>query len=134
MPAAATGTSTVTVAAGTGSVTVNPAVALTGHGALSIVSVTQPASNAVVTVVNGKVVVTPAAGFVGTVTFSYVVVGADGTRDTVTVTAHVLGEVITLPFTGADVGSLGLVGFLLVVAGMGALWLARLGRRSNPLS
>jgi uncharacterized repeat protein (TIGR01451 family) len=123
--AVATGATTVTVAAGSGSVSVNPAVAVAGHGALTLVSLTQPTSNAVVTVVNGKFVVTPATGFVGTVTFSYVVIGADGTQDTVTVTTHVLGEALTLPFTGADVGSLGLVGLLLVVAGMGAVFFTR---------
>ena len=129
--AVATGETSVTVAAGTGSVSVNPATTVTGHGALTIVSLTQPASNAVVTVVNGKFVVTPATGFVGNVTFSYVVVGADGTQDTITVTAHVLGEVFTLPFTGVDVGLLGLVGLILIVAGIGALWFTRLGRRST---
>ncbi len=94
-----------------------------------IVSLTQPASNAVVTVVNGKFVVTPVAGFVGTVTFSYVVVGADGTQDTVTVTAHVLGEALTLPFTGMDVGSLGLIAFALVIVGVIALWFTRRSRK-----
>jgi fimbrial isopeptide formation D2 family protein len=123
--AAVTGATTVTVAPGTGSVSVNPAVVGASHGPLTVMSLTQPASNAVVTVVNGKFVVTPAAGFVGTVTFSYVVVGADGTQDTVTVTAHVLGEVLTLPFTGADVGSLGFVGLLLIVAGIGAVFFTR---------
>lgn len=132
--AVATAATTVTVATGTGSVSVNPAATVIGHGALTIASLTQPTSNAVVTVVDGKFVITPAAGFVGTTTFTYVVIGADGTRDTVIVTAHVLGETLTLPFTGSDVGSLGLVGLLLVVAGMGALWLARLGRRSKALS
>jgi hypothetical protein len=125
-PAAATGATTVTVAAGTASVSVNPAIAVAGHGALTIMSLTQPTSNAVVTVVNGKFVVTPTAGFVGTVTFSYVVVGADGTQDTITVTTHVLGETLSLPFTGMDVGSLGLVGLLLIALGMGALFVSRL--------
>jgi len=78
-----------------------------------------------VTVVNGKFVVTPVAGFVGTVTFSDVVVGADGAQDTVTVTAHVLGEALMLPFTGADVEWLGLVGVLLVVVGIGAMLFSR---------
>jgi large repetitive protein len=123
--AAATGATTVTVAAGIGSVKVNPAVAVTGHGALTIMSLTQPTSNAVVTVVNGTFVVTPVAGFVGTVTFSYVVLGADGTQDTITVTAHVLGDVLTLPLTGAEVGLLGLIGLLFVVAGTGALLFSR---------
>jgi fimbrial isopeptide formation D2 family protein len=123
--AVATGATTVTVAAGTGSVSVNPAAAVAGHGPLTLVSLTQPTSNAVVTVVNGTFVVTPAAGFVGTVTFSYVVVGADGTQDTVTVTARVLGEALTLPFTGMDVEWLGLVAAFLVVGGMAALWLGR---------
>jgi LPXTG-motif cell wall-anchored protein len=130
--AAATGATTVTVPAGTGSVSVNPAAVVAGHGPLTIMSLTQPASNAVVTVVNGKFVITPAAGFVGTVTFSYVVVGADGTQDTVTVTAHVLGEVLTLPFTGADVGLLGLVGLLCVVVGIGAVFFTR--RKSTQVA
>ena len=94
---------------------------------------TQPPSNAVVTIVNGKILVTPTAGFVGTVTFSYVVVGADGVQDTITVTTHVLAQAFaaaSLPFTGADVESLGLVGLVLVVVGVGALWFTRLGRRA----
>lgn len=123
--AVSTGATTVTVAAGTSSVSVNPAAAVPGHGPLTIVSLTQPPSNAVVTVVNGKFVVTPAAGFVGTVVFSYVVVGADGMQDTITVTTHVLGETLTLPFTGTDVGLLGLAGFLCVVVGMGAVFFTR---------
>lgn len=127
--AVATGATTVTVPAGAGSTSVNPAITTPTHGALTLVSFTQPASNAVVTLVNGKLIVSPAAGFVGTVTFSYVVVGADGTQDTVMVTAHVLGEALTLPFTGANVGSLGLIGLLLVVVGVGALWFGRTGRR-----
>jgi hypothetical protein len=41
------------------------------------------------------------------------------------VTAHVLGEALTLPFTGMDVEWLGLVALFLVVGGMVAL---RFGR------
>jgi hypothetical protein len=119
--AVATGATTVTVAPGTHSVSVNPATAAAGHGALTIVSLTQPASHAVVTIVNGKLVVTPVKGFVGTVTFSYVVLGADGTQDTITVTAQVLGEVATLPFTGMDV--------VLIVVGVGAVLFGRRDRR-----
>lgn len=125
--AVATGATTVTVAAGAGSVSVNPGTLGTTHGPLTIVTVTQPARNAVVTIVNGKVVVTPTAGFVGTVTFSYVVVGADGMQDTITVTTHVLGETFaaTLPFTGTDVESLGLVGMALIVTGICAMLVSR---------
>jgi hypothetical protein len=84
-----------------------------------------------VTIVGGWLVVTPAAGFVGTVTFNYVVVGTDGTQDTVTVTTHVLGETLTLPFTGTDVEWLGLVAAFLVVVGIAALWF---GRRTKALA
>ena len=129
--ALATGATTVTVAAGAGSVSVSPTVTVKGHGTLTIVSVTQPASNATVTVVNGALVVTPVAGFVGTVTFSYVVVGADGTQDTITVTTHVLGEQLALPFTGSNVESLGVAGLLLIFFGMGALLMSRRARRST---
>jgi uncharacterized repeat protein (TIGR01451 family) len=123
--AVATGATTVTVAAGTGSVSLNPTVTVKGHGTLTIVSLTQPARNVVVTVVNGAFVVTPVAGFVGTETFSYVVVGADGTQDTITVTAHVLGEELTLPFTGANVESLGVTGFVLLFLGIGSVLFSR---------
>ena len=119
----------VTIVPDKNSVSIDPESTTTGHGAVTVMSITEPARGAGVTVVDGWVVVTRAANFVGSSTFSYVAVGADGTEMHVTVTAHVLGETVTagpsLPFTGANVGLMGLIGLVLLGTGIVAVWIGR---------
>jgi hypothetical protein len=135
--AALASTVNVTIVATKAAVNLDPTTEATGHGDLTIVSVTQPSSGATVTVVNGQVVVTRAPGFVGATQFSYVVVGADGTQVTVTVFVHVLGESVaaanaaTLPFTGADIRDIGLVGLVLLIVGVGIIALSRKRRDAD---
>ncbi|MBN1210724.1 MAG: OmpA family protein [Myxococcaceae bacterium] len=56
---------------------------------LTVTEVTQPANGGTVTLTDGVVTFTPAAGFEGTVTFTYTVSDDNGGTDTVTVTVHV---------------------------------------------
>jgi hypothetical protein len=92
-------------------------------------SITEPARGADVALVDGEVVVTRAANFVGISTFSYVEVGADGTEVHVTVTADVFGETVpagpSLPFTGANVGLMGLIGLVVPGTRIVAVWIGR---------
>jgi hypothetical protein len=109
-------------------VSIDPARTNTGHGAVTIMSITKPAVGANVAVVNGLIVVTRASNFVGSTVFSYDAMGADGTQVHVTVTAHVLGESMagpSLPFTGANVGLIGLIALVLTGTGIVAMWIGR---------
>ena len=118
----------VTIAPSKNSVSIDPASTATGHGAITIMSITKPTHGADVSVVNGDVVVTRAANFVGNTVFSYVAMTADGTELHVTVTAHVLGESLTapsLPFTGENVDLIGLIALVLVGNGIVAMWIGR---------
>jgi hypothetical protein len=110
------------------SVTIDPTSAVSGLGAVTIMSVTQPSTGAQVQVVGGKLVVTRTTNWVGTTTFSYVGMAKNGTEVHVAVTAHVLGETITapsLPFTGANVELSMFAGAMLVFAGLFAIWITR---------
>ncbi|MBX9246366.1 tandem-95 repeat protein [Actinotalea ferrariae] len=100
-------------------------------GTLTITGVTQPASGTV-TIVDGRLVYTPVAGFSGTVTFTYTVSDGQGGTATTTVTidvvaappaaaAGVAGAATgALPRTGVEVGTAAGVAALLLLLG-GAL-------------
>ena len=126
----------VTIVPDKSSVSIDPSKTGVGHGTLTIMSLTKPTGGAEVAVVNGLVVVSRAPNFVGNSTFSYEAVGADGTQVHVTVTAHVLGETISagpsLPFTGANIGLMVLIGLILLGTGIVVVWIGRTKTAETP--
>ncbi|QDV84031.1 Ig-like domain-containing protein [Planctomycetes bacterium TBK1r] len=92
----------ITVAEDSGAMTINVLAndTTTGSAALSIVSVTQPASGGTVSVNSGQVSFTPAANFNGTTTFTYRAGDGSGAQDTATVTVTVTP--VNDPPTGLD--------------------------------
>ena len=98
-------------------------------GALTIVDVTQPASGTVA-IVDGKLVYTPAPGFTGSVTITYVVADAQGNRTTSTVTVEVAaaasaGRGGALAVTGAQVAGVGAAAALVLALGAGLVVVRR---------
>ncbi len=73
---------------------------VSGTGALSVVSVTQPSSGGSVSLDNGVVTFTPTADFVGKAEFTYLVSGPGGVQNTVPVTVTVTG--VNNPPVGVD--------------------------------
>jgi hypothetical protein len=92
--------------------------------ARSVAIIRQPA-HGTATLVDGRVVYTPAAGFVGTDTVTVRVVDADGTVRFVTVNVSVAGAQARLPVTGHSVLAPGLIGTALLAVGCAAAWTAR---------
>ena len=126
----------VTIVPAHTSVTLDPATADSGLGAITIMSVTQPSSGARVDVVDGKLVVTRSSDYVGTATFNYTGMAKNGTEVRVVVIAHVLGETVTaapaLPFTGANVQLFAFIGAMLLTTGTFAVVMGGRRRRRTP--
>ncbi len=105
-------------------------------GTLTIVGVTQPESGTV-TVVDGRVVFTPAPGYTGTVTFTYTVGDGQGGTTTSTVTVDVRAAAApaapsarTLPRTGAELATAVGAATLLLLVGAGLVLAVRRSRRA----
>jgi hypothetical protein len=125
----------VTIVPAHTSVTLDPASADAGLGAITIMSVTQPTSGAHVEVIGGKLVVSRTSNYVGTTTFNYTGMAKNGTEVRVVVIAHVLGETATapsLPFTGANVELFAFIGAILLVTGTFAVFIGGRRRRTQP--
>jgi LPXTG-motif cell wall-anchored protein len=115
--------------------TIHPNADVTGHGSLTVSSVEFPDHGVIVRVEHNTLVLNRHDLSRGSVTFDYVLVGADGVQVTVTETVHLLGRDATthgdttqgsaLPHTGADVVPASILGVALTLLGAMVCLLAR---------
>jgi hypothetical protein len=115
---------TVTVSTSDGKSTVTP---IPGADTARSVEISRKPAHGTATIVDGRVVYTPADGFVGTDTVVVRIVDADGTVRLMTVKIRVAGSpsLVRLPVTGVAVIVPVLAGTSLLVVGSAAAWTAR---------